>query len=121
MLNRVLYYLGWASVGLAMAGVALPLVPTTPFVLLAAFCFARSSPAAYRRLVESPVLGPVLRDWEQHRGMRPKAKVGLFGVVVVVAATTMFFSPTGGIVQIFAAISVVLTAILLTVIRTIRL
>lgn len=120
MLNRLLYYLGWASVGLAMLGVALPLIPATPFVLLAAFCFARSSPAAYRRLVDSPVLGPVLRDWEEHRGMRPVAKVGLFVAVAIIAAATLLFARSGGLLQIFAVTSVAITAILLLGIRTVR-
>jgi len=119
MLNRVLYYLGWVSVGLAMLGVAAPFIPATPFVLLAAFCFARSSPAAYRRLVESPVLGPVLRDWEQHRGMRPRAKVSLLIAVALVAIATLLLAPSGGLLQFSAVASVAITAALLLVIRTV--
>ena len=120
MLNRILFYLGWLFAALAMAGVALPLLPATPFALLAAACFARSSPEAYRRLFESPGLGPVLRDWEQHRGLSQLAKLFVFAAVLIAATFTTLFSTTGGILQIAAAISVAVTAIILLMIRTVR-
>ncbi|MHC4893188.1 MAG: YbaN family protein [Planctomycetota bacterium] len=59
---------------IALVGVALPLLPTTPFLLLAAFCFSRSSPRLHRWLLESPVLGPLIDDWERHRAIRRRAK-----------------------------------------------
>lgn len=119
MLNRILLALGWFFVALAFAGVALPLVPATPFVILAAICFARSSPAAFRKLAQSPVLGPILHDWHQHRGMRPAAKLGLMAAVVIIAAITFMFGQRGGLMQIAAVASVVITAMVLVVIRTI--
>ena len=75
MLRALLYAAGWICVALAIAGALLPLLPCTPFVLLAAACFARSSPRARERLRRSPLLGAVLRDWERYRGMRLSAKV----------------------------------------------
>jgi uncharacterized membrane protein YbaN (DUF454 family) len=75
MVRAILYLAGWISVALAIAGAFLPLLPSTPFALLAAACFARSSPRAMQRLRSSPLLGPVLRDWEQHRGIRLSAKL----------------------------------------------
>ena len=75
---------GWLFVGLAALGVVLPLLPTTPFVLLAASCFVRSSPRARRWLAESRVFGPFLRDWEEHHGVRRSVKA--VAVVSVLAA-----------------------------------
>jgi uncharacterized membrane protein YbaN (DUF454 family) len=66
--------LGLLFVGLGTLGVFLPLLPTTPFLLLAAACFARSSPRLHAWLLASPVLGPLLLDWERHGAIAPRAK-----------------------------------------------
>ena len=66
--------LAWTCVGLASAGVALPLVPTTPFLLVAAWAAARSSPELEAWLYRHPRFGPLLRDWRDHRALRPRTK-----------------------------------------------
>ena len=66
--------LGSFATVLGALGVALPLLPTTPFLLLAAACFARSSPRFHRRLRSSPVFGPYLRQWRRERTVPPRAK-----------------------------------------------
>ena len=61
---RVAFFAGGVtSVALGAIGVVVPLLPTVPFMLLAAFCFARSSPALERRLLEHRHFGPHIRDW----------------------------------------------------------
>jgi len=67
--------LGLMFVGLGLAGVFLPLLPTTPFLLLAAGCFARSSPAFHDWLLTHRLLGPYIRDWERDRSIPLMAKV----------------------------------------------
>lgn len=65
---------GLASLVLAGLGVALPLLPTTPFVILAAFCFTRSSPALHDRLLDSRTFGKAICDWRTHRAISRTGK-----------------------------------------------
>ena len=77
--KRFLYKtLGLAMVGLAIAGVFLPLLPTTPFLLVAAWAFARSSPRLDAWLRNHPRLGPFLANWEERRAIPRSAKALAF-------------------------------------------
>ena len=63
------------ATGCGIAGVFLPLVPTTPFLLLAAFAFARSSPRLHDWLVNHPRLGPPIADWQAHGAISRPTKM----------------------------------------------
>lgn len=72
---RAIYLiLGWGFVALGAIGAFLPVLPTTPFLLLAVACFARSSPRLERRLLDDPRFGPALRQWRERGAISPKAK-----------------------------------------------
>ncbi len=74
-MRRFLYLgLGFASLALGAAGVVLPLLPTVPFVLLAAFFFARSSPRLEARLLDHPRFGPHIRAWRERGAIGPAGK-----------------------------------------------
>jgi len=75
--------LGLVFTGLAILGVALPILPTTPFLLLASWCFARSSPRLQAWLRRSRMFGPLLADWERERGVSLSVKVGALGSVAI--------------------------------------
>src|SRR5688500_3318297 len=65
---------GFTALLLAIAGIVLPILPTTPFVLLAAACFARSSQHFHERLVKNRLTGPIIREWIVHRSIPRKVK-----------------------------------------------
>ena len=79
-MRRLLYLgLGLASVGLGTAGIFLPLLPTVPFMLLAAFFFARSSPRLEARILDHPRFGPHVRAWRERGAIsRPGKRAALF-------------------------------------------
>lgn len=93
MVRTLWFSVGWLCMALAVAGAVLPLLPCTPFALLSAVCFARSSPRALYRLRRSPFIGPVLRDWERYRGMRLHAKVTAVAVAIVAPSVTFAVNP----------------------------
>ncbi|MFV0665391.1 YbaN family protein [Denitromonas sp.] len=79
---------GVLSLVLGLAGVFLPLLPTTPFVLLAAFCFARGNPAWEARLLADPRFGPSIRAW------RERGAISVYGKRL--AVLMMLISALGG-------------------------
>ena len=73
---RVLWFsAGLLAVVLGTLGMFLPLLPTVPFLLLAVFCFARSSPAWAAKILHHPFIGKPLREWLQYKGVRKKDKI----------------------------------------------
>jgi uncharacterized membrane protein YbaN (DUF454 family) len=72
---------------MAYLGALLPGLPTTPWVLLASYCFGKSSPRLQRWLKRSPFFGRLVHDWETHRGIRRPAKV--LAVVTIVTVVTL--------------------------------
>lgn len=96
--------LGWLAIAFGVLALVLPLVPTTPFLILAAVCFARCSPRIHDWLVEHRHLGPPIRDWRDHGAVSRGVKlstVGGFAVAIgfsaaagmggwIIASQTMF-------------------------------
>lgn len=73
---RVLWvFAGLLALIMGMVGIILPLLPTVPFLLLAAFCFARSSATLHDWLVQHPKLGPPIQDWNDNGAVSKNAKV----------------------------------------------
>lgn len=70
----LLWLAGSVSLVLGLVGVVLPGLPTTPFVLLAAACYARASPRLHSWLLNHRFLGPMVRDWETHRSLTRRSK-----------------------------------------------
>lgn len=86
--------LGLISLGLAVIGIVLPLLPTVPFLLLAAFFFARSSERMHHWLLTHQTFGPFINDWNQSGAIRPKAKrLATLSVVVVLGVSIVLKVP----------------------------
>lgn len=88
----------WGTVGilsiiLAFAGMMLPVLPTVPFVLLAAFCFSRSSPRFHGMLMRHRVFGPQIREWQEHRAIDPRVKLIAVGSMAVGLSVSWFILP----------------------------
>ncbi|MBC2667999.1 YbaN family protein [Novosphingobium piscinae] len=82
---------GLLAVGLGILGIALPVLPTVPFFLLAAFCFARSNPVWEQRLLDHPTYGPPLRQWRARRAIPRRAKLAaLTGMAASIAISAVF-------------------------------
>ncbi|GAA4530326.1 YbaN family protein [Chelativorans composti] len=75
--------IGFVSVGCGVAGIVLPLVPTTPFLLLAAFVFARSSPRLHGMLLDHPRIGPIISNWNSHGVIDRRSKT--LAVIMLIA------------------------------------
>lgn len=83
MLRAVLLVAGLLFTGIGLLGVVLPVLPTTPFLILAAACFARSSARLETWLLDHPRLGPPLRAWRERGAIPPYAKgMAVFGSVL---------------------------------------
>ena len=76
---------------LGFIGIFTPIVPTVPFALLAAVCFARSSPRFYNWLMNHRWFGPSLRDWKRTSGIRRKNKVWAIGLLTLTMTPTVLF------------------------------
>ena len=101
---------GLASIGLAIVGTVLPVIPTVPLVLLAGFFFSRSSERFDRWLVSHTIFGPIITDWRAGLGFTIRAKVvavvaiiASFGLTLLVAVG----STAGRIGMIVLAVSVI--------------
>lgn len=73
---------GWSFIALGVVGIFLPVLPTTPFILLAAWCFSKGSERLHHWLLTHPRFGPMVRDWEESRVIRLRAKLLATAMIV---------------------------------------
>lgn len=90
LLRYLLIAVGWLSITAGLVGLFLPLVPSVPFLLLALFCFSRSSHRFHTWLVEHKHLGPMLKDYLRHGAVPLRAKVLAIAMIWVSFPVTSF-------------------------------
>lgn len=107
---RALYILaGIVFVLLGIAGALLPVLPTTPFMLLAAACFARASPRFYNWLLNNPVFGPTVLEWRRHHCIPWRIKItAIVLMFLTLGVSIVFFVPRWELQLALAAAGVVL-------------
>ena len=91
--QRLLFFIsGSIFIALATLGVLLPLLPTTPFLLLAAACYARSSSRFHNWLLANRIFGPTIRQWQESRSIAFRTKgIAIFMLVATLGSSVIFF------------------------------
>ena len=100
ILCTVLVCAGICSVALGVMGIFLPVLPTVPFLLLAAACFARSSDRFYTWLLDHAHLGPMVRGYLHGKGIPLKAKISAIGMLWFTLSISIFVVSNYFLVQI---------------------
>ncbi len=94
VLRWVLFVIGWLCVALGAVGVVMPVLPTTPFLLLAAACFDRSSPRFHRWLLSTKLFGPLIENWQRERYIEKRSKrVALAVVAITFTSSILIVEP----------------------------
>lgn len=81
--HYLIFFCGWCCVVLGVIGAVLPVVPTTPFMILALACFAETSPRFHQMLLNNRWIGPPLAQWDQTRTVRRRTKIQAIVLLVI--------------------------------------
>ena len=109
---------GFLFLGLAIVGVLLPVVPATPFLLLAAWFFARSSEKWHQRLLRSELFGPIIRNWESNRCIGLRTKIASIVLMLGMGGTSVVFAVHSDKLKIAAFIFMAIGCVTLLSIKT---
>ena len=91
VINSILFVVGLISLILGSIGIVLPVLPTTPFLLLSAACFAKSSKKFYNWLMNNRVLGTFIKNYKEGKGMPIKTKIFTLSTLWITILITIFF------------------------------
>ena len=87
----LLWVAGTVALVLGLIGLMLPVVPTTPFLLVAAACYARASERFYNALIRNKTFGPVILEWRTHRSIPWRTKLFAIALMSVTLGTSIVF------------------------------
>ena len=111
VVRALFFVMGLASLALGIAGIFLPVLPTTPLVLLAATCFARSYRPFHEWLVAHRLFGPLVREWHEHRSIPYRTKLLAIGMMAgALTVSIVFFVDPPWLKAVLAAFGVALGA-----------
>lgn len=89
---RALFFVaGIIALGVGIAGIFLPVLPTTPLVLLAAACFARSYRPFHEWIIAHRLFGPIVREWHEHRSIPYRTKLYAIGMMAIALGCSIVF------------------------------
>lgn len=84
--------MGFLSLILAFIGAFLPVLPTTPLIILSAYLFSKGSPRLQAWVMDLPIVGPTVTDWQKHRVISVKGKVWSTIMIILVLGSTILFA-----------------------------
>lgn len=90
--RRLLILAGTISLALGILGIFLPILPTTPFLLLAAACYARASVTFYNWLMNNRFFGKYIRDWRIHKAIPLRAKIVAISLIIITMGSSIWFA-----------------------------
>lgn len=88
--NNLLVILGWLFTLLGLIGIILPVLPTTPFLIVALVLFSKSSPRFHQMLLNNKWFGPTLRQWERDKTLSRKTKYKAFFLITMTFSISVF-------------------------------
>ncbi len=107
--NHLLVILGWFFIVLGVIGAMLPILPTTPFLIVALALFAKSSPKFHQMLLNNAWFGPILKQWEAKKTVSRKTKYkASFLIVVTFSISIAIFDDTIQVQLLLVGIAIVL-------------
>ena len=112
--NWLLASAGTIALALGIIGLAVPVLPTTPLLLLAAFCYVRSSQRLYRWLLSNKVLGPYIVNYMKHRAVARRAKILAICMLWVSLGVSVFLIDVLWVRLLLAAIGIAVTSHILS-------
>ena len=97
--HSMLLTTGWLSLMAGLLGIVLPLLPTTPFLLLSAYRFSKSSPRFHQWLLDHRQFGPVIRQWESNRAMERGVKIKAIFLIIFTFGISLLLIPASPLIQ----------------------
>lgn len=111
---------GFIFVGLGIIGIFLPVMPTTIFLILAAWCFARSSEKFYNRLLSDKYFGKLIKDYREGKGMPVRAKIISISMLILSICYSIFFAVDSIYIKTFLVIVGISVSVYILSIKTYR-
>ena len=91
LLKWILITAGTIFVGLGILGIFIPILPTTPFLLLGAICYARSSKRFYDGLINNRLIGSYIKNYQEGKGIPLKVKISTISLLLITILFSVFF------------------------------
>lgn len=102
--QKIYYAIGVLSLIMGFIGVFLPIWPTTPFIIVAAWAFQKGSPRIHSWLVNHPVVGPPLVSWQSHGVISKKAKIASTVMLTISFSWVLYSRPIAFTLKVFMAL-----------------
>lgn len=116
--RRILIVIGTIALGLGILGIFLPVLPTTPFLLLAALCYMRGSRRLYEALLRNRFFGSYIRNYLEGRGMSRKMKIWTLSFLWVTIICTALLATDNLLIRIILAVVLIGVTIHILLIKT---